>query len=220
MAPAMKTEEENEYEAQRAANIAKNQALLKELQLNAAKAGLGISAPKATNKSTATTATTTRSSSSATADKKKKGVVKKKEKTGEVIIPRRTSSRLAGLQADSEVAKRKAEEEHAAILEAARIKRQRVSGDLDLSSIVVTGKEWDKSRNFLVDVSRAGRKYERTFTEKDIRETGDKGLKELRQRMSGLRLYEGFEPNSMYMILNGVHLDHGEGEGGRLCWCL
>lgn len=183
------TEEENEYEAQRAANIAKNQALLRELQLNAAKAGLGISKP------TVKTTTSTRPSSDRS--HKKKSTVKKEKVE---VAPRRTSSRLAGLQADSEVAKRKAEEEHAAIQEAARIKRQRISGDLDLSNIVVTGREWDKSRNFLVEATR-GRKYERTFTEKDIRETGDKGLKELRQRMSGLQLYEGFEPNSMIDIV-------------------
>ncbi|KAI9779980.1 MAG: hypothetical protein M1816_003295 [Peltula sp. TS41687] len=185
MAPSAKTEEENEYEAQRAANIAKNQALLRELQLNAAKAGLGISS-KSTAKSALSRASTDRSHN------KKAAAAVKKEKAE--IAPRRTSSRLAGLQADSEVAKRKAEEEHAAIQEAARIKRQRISADLDLGDVVVTGKEWDRSRNFLVEATR-GKKYERTFMEKDVRETGDRGLKELRQRMSGLQLYEGFEPN-------------------------
>ncbi|KAI9779573.1 MAG: hypothetical protein M1816_003474 [Peltula sp. TS41687] len=152
MAPSAKTEEENEYEAQRAANIAKNQALLRELQLNASKAGLGISS-KSTAKSALSRASTDRSHN-------KKAAAVKKEKAE--IAPRRTSSRLAGLQADSEVAKRKAEEEHAAIQEAARIKRQRISADLDLGDVVVTGKEWDRSRNLLVEAAR-GKKYERTL---------------------------------------------------------
>ncbi|KAI9798809.1 MAG: hypothetical protein M1825_004982 [Sarcosagium campestre] len=180
-----KQEEENEYEAQRAANIAKNQALLRELQLNAARAGLGPTAGAA--KSSA------RSSTGSTAPKRKKPVVKKE---AEDFTPRRTSSRLAGLVADSEVAKRKAEEEYTAIQQAAKVKRQRVSGDLDLSDIVVAGKQWDKSENFLVDVVKGGgNKYEKTFTEDDIKQTGDKELRALRERMSSLELYEGFEPN-------------------------
>ena len=186
MAPSAQ-DEQNEYEAQRAANIAKNQALLRELQLNAAKAGLGI--PKTSVKSSTSTSILPDRS-----HRRKEKPKVKKEKIE--VVPRRTSSRLAGLQADSEVAKRKAEEEYAAIQEAARIKRQRVSGELDLSNIVVTGKDWDKSRNLLVDVSRSSnRRYEKTFTEEDVKTTGDKDLKALRQRMSGLRLYDGFEPN-------------------------
>lgn len=173
----------NEYELQRQANIAKNQALFKELQLNAAKQGLGITSKSAVN-----------------AHPKNKPSKSHKKKApaqngvGE-IAPRRTSSRLAGLTADSEIAKRKAEEEYAAIQEAATAKRQRVSGDLDLTNIVVAGKQWDKSENFLVDVSR-GKRFERTFTEKDVQETTDAELRDLRERMSGLGLYEGFEPNS------------------------
>src|SRR5205814_876017 len=58
--------------------------------------------------------------------KKKKPVVKKKP-----AIPTRSSSRLAGLEADSETAKRKAEDEYQHIQEAERARRQRVSGNLD-----------------------------------------------------------------------------------------
>ncbi|KAI9797900.1 MAG: hypothetical protein M1833_005100 [Piccolia ochrophora] len=175
-------QEDNEYEAQRVANIAKNQALLRDLQLNAAKAGLGPTKTPAKQ--------TAKPSSKSNSHRKRTAVKKEPDDFG----PRRTSSRIAGLQADSEVAKRKAEEEHAAIQEAAKAKRQRVSGDLDLSDIVVAGKQWDKSQNFLVDVVK-GNRFEKTFTEDDIRETGDKELKALRERMSGLELYEGFEPN-------------------------
>ncbi|KAI9874759.1 MAG: hypothetical protein M1830_009325, partial [Pleopsidium flavum] len=164
----------------RQANIAERDALLKQLALDAASAGL---APKPISKPLAT----------ADRSHKRKNPVKKIK---DEVLPRRTSSRLAGLTADSEVAKRKAEDEYIAVQEAARAKRQRVSGDLDLKDIVIAGKQWDKSENFLVDVvNRGGKPYERTFGEKEVKETSDKELRALRERMSGLALYDGFEPN-------------------------
>lgn len=171
----------SEYEQQRQANIAQRDKLLKQLALDAGQAGLGPQkpAPKA-NKSGAT--------------HKRKGPVKrvKVEDAG----PRRTSSRLQGLTADSEVAKRKAEDEHVATQEAARAKRQRHSGELNLSDVVVGGRDWDKSENFLVDVvSRGANPNERTFGDSEVRETTDKELRSLREQMSGLELYDGFEPN-------------------------
>ncbi|KAI9830241.1 MAG: hypothetical protein M1819_005768 [Sarea resinae] len=172
----------NEYELQRQANIAKNQALLRELQLSAAAVGLQPKAPSSKS-----------SAAAASKDRKRKRAPVKKEK--DEFVPRRTSSRLAGIVADSEVAKRKAEEEHDAFREAEKAKRQRVSGDLDLSDIVVTGKQWDKSGNFIKDLVRGGRPYERTFTDQDVKETTDKELRQLREKMSGLELWEGFEPN-------------------------
>lgn len=171
----------SEYELQRQANIAERDALLKQLALDAASAGL---APKPILKR----------STNADRSHKRKTLVKK---VIEEVLPRRTSSRLAGLTADSEVAKRKAENEYVAVQEAARAKRQRVSGDLDLRDILVAGKQWDKSENFLVDVvTRGGKPYERTFGEREVEETSDKGLKVLREQMNGLELYEEFEPNS------------------------
>ncbi|KAI9751104.1 MAG: hypothetical protein M4579_006195 [Chaenotheca gracillima] len=179
MAPAVKTEP-NEYETERADKIAKNQALLKELQLSQAAAGVGAKSKRPNN------------ASKPGASKKRKRPVKQEVQDSG---PRRTSSRLAGLQADSEVAQRKADKEYEAMREQERAKRQRVSGDLDLKDVVVVGKEWDRSENFLVDAAARGGKYERTFTERDVKETGDTNLKALREKMSGLELYEGFEPN-------------------------
>lgn len=179
----------SEYELQRQANIAERDALLKSLNLDADTVGLAF-------RSVVKTPTNNDRS------RKKKTAVKKIK---EEVLPRRSSSRLAGLTADSEVAKRKAEDEYVAVQEAVRAKRQRVSGDLDLKDIVVAGKQWDKSENFLVDVVNRGAKpYERTFGKKEVKETSDKELKALREKMSGLELYEGFEPNStvieiMYM---------------------
>ena len=177
----MAKEQISDYEQQRQANIAERDALIKQLALDAASAAFQprpVGRP-ATNGTKA----------------HKKTVVKKVK---EEVLPRRTSSRLAGLTADSEVAKRKAEDEYEAVQQAARVKRQRVSGNLDLTDIVVAGKGWDKSENYLVDVfSRGAKPYERTFGDSEVKETSDKELRALREKMSGLELYEGFEPNSI-----------------------
>jgi len=180
----MVKEEISDYERQRQANIAERNALIKKLALEAASAEFNskpISKKPATN--------------GAKPHKKAPAVKRVKEE----VLPRRTSSRLAGLTADSEVAKRKAEDVYEAAQEAARVKRLRVSGELYLTDIVVAGKGWDKSENFLVDVvSRGAKPYERTFGDSEVKETTDKELRALREKMSGLELYDGFEPNSQY----------------------
>ena len=112
---------------------------------------------------------------------------------------RRTSSRLRGIVADSEVAKRKAEDEAEAFQEAQRLKRQRVSGDLNLTDVVVAGRDWNQSGNFLSSVGPA-MPGERTFSAQDVKKTNDKELRALREKMSGLQLWEGFEPNSAFQL--------------------
>ncbi|KAL8802474.1 MAG: hypothetical protein Q9182_003782 [Xanthomendoza sp. 2 TL-2023] len=168
----------SDYERQRQENIAQRDKLLKQLALDASSAGLGPGQKSKPAKPAAL--------------KKKPAVKRIKEET----VPRRTSSRIAGIEADSEVAKRKAEDEYVAVQEAARVKRQRISGPLDLSEIQVVGKGWDKNENFLVDVVRRGADPNvRTFGRDEVKETTDKELRALREKMSGLELYDGFEPN-------------------------
>ena len=171
----------SEYELQRQANIAERDALLKQLAQDAASAGLG---PKTVSKPT----------TNGTRALKKKTPVKRIK---EEVVPRRTSSRLAGITADSEVAKRKADDQYEAAKEVERAKKQRVSANLSLGDIVVAGKEWDKSENFFIDVigKRGADPYERTFGETEVRETTDKELRALREKMSGLEVYDGWEPN-------------------------
>ncbi|MCJ1436471.1 hypothetical protein MMC27_005850 [Xylographa pallens] len=179
----MAKEQISDYEQQRQANIAERDALIKQLALDAASAAFQ---PKPVGRPAGRPATN--------GNKAHKKTVVKRVK--EEVLPRRTSSRLAGLTADSEVAKRKAEDEYEAVQQAVRVKRQRVSGNLDLTDIVVAGKGWDKSENYLVDVfSRGAKPYERTFGDSEVKETSDKELRALREKMSGLELYEGFEPN-------------------------
>lgn len=167
----------SDYELQRQEKIAKNQALLKQLQLDAQQTGIG---PKARKPAPA-------------AGQKRKKAVEKKVKV-EDVGPRRTSARLQGIIADSEVARQKEEKEAVVFQEQQRIKRQRVSEDINLADAVVNGSSWDRHGNFLRGVGPA-MPGERTFTAQDIKETSDKELKALRERMSSLQLWEGAEPS-------------------------
>ena len=164
----------NEYERQRLENIAKYRALLQQLQLDAA--ATGIAPKKAANK--------------AIAGQKRK---RPPPKAREVLLPQRTSSRIRGIVADSEVAQKKAEEERQVWVEAEKAKRQRVSSDLNLGDVIVNGGTWNQSGNFLSRFGPAN-PGERTFSQQDVKNTSDKELRALRERMSGLSLWKGIEP--------------------------
>ena len=185
------TTELSDFEKQRAANIAERDALLKKLTLEAQSAGLF--SKTSLNKG---------SNHGAKADKKKPAAKRVKRKD-EAPVPRRTSSRLAGLTADSEIAKRKAEVEYEATKAAAQAKRMRVSGDLDLEEITVGGQKWDGTGLLPADAVTKGiaQSYSRTFGEEEIKKTSNKELKSLREKMSGLQLWEPWEPNRVFYIL-------------------
>jgi hypothetical protein len=170
----MEKTEMSAFERKRLENIAANQAIIKDLSTTAEKMA-PKSAPKP--KKTATTRTKTTP-------------IKR-----EAPVATRTSSRLAGVQADSETAKRKAEVEYEFEKEQAKAKKHRVTGDLNFSDIVVDGKKFNKDESFLSGIMRGAQPYVRTFDEEDVKETNDEGLKALREKMSGLELYEGYEPN-------------------------
>jgi hypothetical protein len=172
----VKTEkpEMSAFERKRLENIAANQAILKDLSTTAE-----TMAPKPAPKLKKTATT-----------RKKSTLIKR-----EAPVATRTSSRLAGIEADSETAKRKAEVEYEFVKEQSKAKKLRVTGDLNFSDIVVDGKKFNKDEKFLSGIMRGAQPYVRTFDEEDIKETTDEGLKALRERMSGLELYEGYEPN-------------------------
>lgn len=164
-------DETNEYERLRQENILKNQALLKELQLDTA----SLSTMRPT------------SSKSAFISPRKRAP----RKGPDNLLPRRTSSRLAGLPADSESAKRKADEEDATLLAADRAnhtKRARVPGDLSFE--LMRG---------LLDITK-GVRSARSFTDEDVKGTSDKSLKSLREKMMGLKLYERFGVNGKHFM--------------------
>ncbi|KAF7945548.1 hypothetical protein EAE96_010315 [Botrytis aclada] len=176
MAPNKKEKPEmSAFERRRLENIAANQAMLKDLSTTAQKI-----VPKPPPKPKSAT------------PRKRAAPIKK-----EAPRPTRTSSRLAGIEADSETAKRKAEVEQEFAKEVSQAKRQRVAGDININDIVVEGKKWKQENGFLSGVMRGAQPNLRTFTEDDIKETTDEGLKALREKMSGLQLYEPYEPNQI-----------------------
>jgi multidrug efflux pump subunit AcrA (membrane-fusion protein) len=160
-----------DYEAQRQANIARNKALLQQLQLDNLSASLTSSAKL--------------SKTPASTSKPRKPAPKRK-RSPEIPLARRTSSRLAGLPADSTIAKQKADKEAAAREAENEAKRQRVGGDLS----------FEIKRGLLSGVIGKD-KYEPTFTKEDVEATGDKGLREVREKVMGLRIWDKFEVNGM-----------------------
>lgn len=117
--------------------------------------------------------------------------------------PVRMSSRLAGIEADNDVLKRKMEVEAEHEAEKAKAKRMRVSGDLNLGDVAVEGKKWGNGVEGLQAIFRGAQPGIRTFGEEDVKETTDKGLKDLRLRMGGLKLYEQWAPNGAYPGFRG-----------------
>ncbi|KAK2595629.1 hypothetical protein QQS21_006676 [Conoideocrella luteorostrata] len=116
----------------------------------------------------------------------------------EAVRPTRMSSRLAGLEADSETLKRKLQVEAEHQVETAKAKKLRVTDDLNLNDIAVEGKKWAAGGlNSLQGIVRGAQPGVRTFTEDDIKETTDKSLKGLRQRMGRLKIYEHWLPNDI-----------------------
>ncbi|KAG9232354.1 WD40-repeat-containing domain protein [Amylocarpus encephaloides] len=185
MAPIKKEKQEmSAFERKRLENIAANQAIIKDLSTTAEKIRpKAIPNPKKPS-----------------APRKRTTAVKR-----EVPVATRTSSRIAGIEADSETVKRKAEVEYEFAKEQAKAKKLRVSGDLNFSDIVVSGKKFSQDENFLPGIMRGAQPYVRTFTGDDIKETTDEGLKTLREKMSSLELYGGYEPNQIKITPERVY---------------
>jgi WD repeat-containing protein 76 len=112
------------------------------------------------------------------------------------VVPRRQSSRLAGLPADSEIAKRKADDLQEQWREHEKAKKARIEGDVDV-----------KLEKPLF--SKGKLDYD-PFTYEDVEATTDKELKGLREQMMGLKLWETFEPNRkcIDLMLTLVCLTH------------
>jgi hypothetical protein len=167
----------SEYERKRLETIAKNKALLKDLALDAAVSGLAP--PRSRVPQGAVNGP----------QKRKREAPKVKEE----VQPRRVSHRIRGIQADSETAKIKAEEDYQAQQVADRAKRMRISGDLNVGDIIAPGQNWDIKGNFLRGIAPA-KPYERTFDLEDVKDTTDSELRKLREQISGLSLWRDIEP--------------------------
>jgi hypothetical protein len=164
---AAATMEESEYERQRAENIAKNKALLKQLQLDSLSASL-------------TASSSAKSSPRPKSTPRKSAPRVKKERT-ESPVTRRQSSRLAGIPVDSEAEKRKLEDESQALQAAESAKRQRVAGDLSFEiKRGLLGKDaWE----------------DKTLTKEEVDGMEEGDLKQTRKRLMGLKIWEEFAPS-------------------------
>lgn len=168
--PPSSSDDFSDYERRRQENILKNKLLLQQLQLDTVVLG---------------SKKRRRAPSKPTPRKKKDSSVE--------YVPRRQSSRLAGIPAESETVKRKYDEEIAAYAEAEQAKRKRVSED---TTFDVTGIDFTLKRD----------RYVRTFTDEDVRNSENQDVKKLREKMMGLKLYERWEPNSELLVASSIFL--------------
>lgn len=157
----------SEIEQQRLKFIAERDKLLKDLQIQNRDIIAKTSSPKPDP------------------SKKRKAIIKKEKPKDEAPASRRTSARIAGIPAESEVAKRKAEEQAEAVAASDRRKRQRLSGNMSLQDVFVSGSAINT--NIFDDVAQ-----EPT----NVLVKSDEGkVKGLRETMEALSLYEQWEPN-------------------------
>ncbi|KAJ5454595.1 DNA damage-binding protein cmr1 [Penicillium daleae] len=141
------------------------------------------------------------------APKPKKRAPPKRIKEEESPLPRRQSSRLRGLTADSEVVKRKAEEQYEAAKEAERAKKVRRTDSYSANDMFIAGQKLDGDSLIGVDVVNKGvaEPYVRTFGDEDIKKTTDKDLKALREEMNGLSLWGQWDPQRIKITPERVY---------------
>ena len=177
------------FERKRQENIAANKALLTDIAVHAKKV-----APEPKPK---------------TKPKPKPSSTRRKSEPVRREQPKRTraSSRLAGLDADNETLKRKYEVEAEVEAEKARAKRMRNADDLQLGDVAVEGRKFESGVDSFRGIFRGADPGVRTFTEEDVKETTDAGLKDLREKMSALEIYEHWAPNGRLYLSRLTLLD-------------
>ncbi|KAK9472920.1 WD40-repeat-containing domain protein [Dipodascopsis tothii] len=173
--PTFPMDDVNEYERQRRANIERNNALLRELEL----AGLGNALAEPARAAPAGITKRTRKGENAGRPTRRTRAPPRKKAEA---VPRRMSARLAGEKADFEVEQAKAEEYAAAAQERIKQERQRVGGDMPLAEIAQNGADaWRFDLDDDDDADEA-----RTAERKDV--------VRLRDELGKMTLYERFPP--------------------------
>lgn len=175
--------EASSVEQQRLANIAERDALLKKLTQEAQAAG-SFPPPASLNGS----------ANPKKRSAKPKGPPAKKVKK-EDIQPRRVSSRLKGIQADSEVQRKKEEVEYEERRVEEQKKRERKTDEVWFEGSLLIGTD-----TLLKGVANPG---ERTFD--DEIDVGDGDLKKLRDRMGGLKLWGEWDPSRIKLVPERIY---------------
>lgn len=126
---------------------------------------------------------------------KKQPVERREQPKRERAVATRASSRLKG-----ETAKREADPAPASLFPSDRpAKKVRVNDDLNLGDILVEGRKFTNGVDAvtgLISIPRLGAEPGvRTFDEDDIKETTDEDLRNLREKMNSLELYEKWAVN-------------------------
>ncbi|CCG80900.1 WD repeat-containing protein NFIA_058290 [Taphrina deformans PYCC 5710] len=168
----------NDYEQERLINIAKNEALLKEIGLT----GIKPIKPRPVTPA-------------------KKVTPKKRKEISTEPVARRTSSRLSGIPADSEVARKKAEDQYEAIRVQEAQKRQRVPGPIDLSDVIEDGGVWKDAKDILEQAIKSD--VDDLTLENGSR--AGKELKQLRSKLGGLNLLSRWEPNQVKLTPERIY---------------
>ncbi|KAI1742832.1 WD40-repeat-containing domain protein [Xylaria scruposa] len=119
------------------------------------------------------------------------------------VMPVRQSARLASASTDSKDTLVKLEDIPVELKDR-EPKRVRTNGDLQLSNLQVEGKRWS-STDALANFVQGAQPGVRTFTDDDINETADEKLKSLRQDLSDLTLFAGWQPNDIKITPERVY---------------
>lgn len=182
---AASANEPSSVEQQRLANIAERDALLKKLTQEAQAAG-SFPPPASVNGT----------SNQKKRPAKPKGPPAKKVKK-EDIQPRRVSSRLKGIQADSEVQRQKEEKEFEERRVEEQKKRERKTEEVWFDGSLLIGTD-----TLLKGVAKPG---ERTFDGGVESEVADGDVKELREKMGGLKLWGEWDPTRIKLVPERIY---------------
>ena len=175
--PPKKPGEMSAFERRRLENIAANNAILKDISKTAAKILPQKPKAPAPKKSSAPR-------------------VRREQPKREPARPTRMSSRLAGIDAEQVKVKRELDLVDTGAADKPA-KRSRVSGDLNLGEILVEGRKFSGGADALASLklSRGAEPGVRTFFKDEVEDDGNTSLKDMRERMSSLQIYDKWEVN-------------------------
>lgn len=174
----------SDLERMRQASLARNKALLEQLQLS--EFGNQMVDEVARKKS-----------SKPTIQKKKKPRrPKSSTPDGDIssVEPRRRSKRIAGHAAEYDSVKKEQELNDLAQREAEEREKDRMQGEMKLNDIMKKG-DWESALNVLSDIGKVSQGDYFNLIKRE--ESGDSSISKAREELMGLNLYEQFDPTGI-----------------------